>query len=568
VDEAAIRGITLLNRTGEPKNKELIMGTVGPGACWFDADGDGRLDLFIPNGSWLVGPRRDRFYDGPDRPRDALYMQQPDGTFRDEAKARGVDDDAWGFGAAAADLDNDGDQDLVVANLGYNRLYVNDGTGRFTDVAKEAGIAGRPEDWSTGIAFGDYDRDGLLDVYISNYADMFEWMRTSPQVKRKPNGDIENARVCEWQRLVVYCGPVGLPAQQHYLFRNLGGMRFQDVTRASKVWRPKEEGGPQYGFQPLFTDLNRDGWPDIYVANDSVPSFFFENLRDGTFRECAGPYGIQMSSTGVAMAGMGADACDVTCDGWPDVHKTNFADDTNCIYVAEPAEGVPLTFRDWSERAGVRQVVYKDLAWGVHVFDYDHDGDRDLFYANGHVYPEVDARPELRMTFEQQNRLLRNDSTPREGGGVRLRFTDRSNAAGSGMRIVKCSRGSAAADFDEDGDLDILVVNLNDRPNLLVNRLGSASGNWLVVGLRGNPAKGCNRDAIGAKVVLEAGGVRQWAETLRGQSFLSCNDPRLHFGLGKHDGPVTIEITWPDAAQSRSTHTIDRVNRHLRIDQP
>ncbi|MGQ0612432.1 MAG: CRTAC1 family protein [Planctomycetaceae bacterium] len=568
VDEAAARGITLLNQTGEPRNKELIMGTVGPGCAWFDANGDGLLDLYIVNGTWLVGGRREEVYSGPDRPRNALYMQQPDGTFRDEARARGVDDDAWGFGACAFDFDNDGDQDLYVANLGPNRLYRNDGQGGFVDIAAEAGVAGVKADWSTGAAVGDYDRDGLLDLYVSNYADMFLWLREAGQVRRDEQGNVTDARTCEWQRLRVYCGPVGLPKQQHYLFRNLGKGRFEDVTKSSRVWRPEAEGGPEYGFQPLFTDLNKDGWPDIYVANDSVPAFFFENQRDGTFRECAAAYGIQLSSTGAEMAGMGADSCDINEDGWPDLHKTNFADDTNSLYIAEPVQGMPLTFRDHSDRAGIRQVVYKDLAWGVLVFDYDHDGDRDLFYANGHVYPEVDGVEGLNMKFEQTNRLLRNDSTRRAGGGVRLAFKDVSATSGPGMRIEKCSRGAAMADFDNDGDLDILVVNLNDKPNLLVNRLGQSRGHWLTIRLRGDPARGTNRDAVGAKLWIDDGRRRQYVETLRGQSFLSCNDPRVHVGLGAGAGPIRIEIVWPDAAQSRSSHTVETGDREILIEQP
>jgi len=244
-EEAEQRGITLLNGSGRPRHKELIMEAVGPGAAILDANADGLLDAFIPNGNWLVGPLREEFYTGEDRPRSALYIQRPDGTFRNEAKERGVEDDAWGFGACAADLDNDGDEDLVVGNLGPNRLYVNDGTGRFTDVAAKAGVAGAVErgqwEWSTGIAAGDYDRDGVLDLYVANYADMFKWMREAPDVERNPDGSIRNARVCSWQHLKVYCGPKGLPGQEDHLYRGLGGrdgeMRFQDVTKESGVWR-------------------------------------------------------------------------------------------------------------------------------------------------------------------------------------------------------------------------------------------------------------------------------------------------------------------------------------------
>ncbi len=569
LDEAAARGITLLNRTGRPRSKELIMEAVGPGAAVFDADGDGRMDVYVPNGNWLEGPFRTQFYTGDDRPRNALYMQQADGTFRDEAKERGVDDDAWGFGCCAADLDNDGDQDLIVANLGPNRLYVNDGKGRFTDVAGKNGFAGPAEpgkwEWSTCASVGDYDRDGVLDVYVANYADMFEWLRTAPDVRRNPDGSIIQANVCSWQRLEVYCGPLGLPRQQDRLFRGLGGrdgeLKVEDVTRTSKVWRPEAEGGPMYGFQVLFTDVNRDGWPDIYVANDSVPSFFFENQKDGTFIEKGKEYGIAVGQNGEDLAGMGADSADVNGDGLPDIHKTNFALQTNNLYIAESYKG-RVSFRDFSMRSGVEEAVYRDLGWGVQVFDYDTGGDRDIFYANGHVYPEVDMKEakDLNTTFDQFNRMFRNDST-----ADRMRFTQVDRDLGPGFDIRKGSRGASLLDLDEDGDLDILVINLNNTPDLLVNKRGAAAGHWLQLFLTGNPAKKSNRDAIGSWIVVRAGERVQHLEVIRGQGFLGCNDPRVHVGLGAWTGPVQLEITWPNG--ETTTHTIEGVDRKVRIAQ-
>ncbi len=573
-EEAAPRGITLLNGSRERlRQKELIMEAVGPGAAILDANADGLLDAYIPNGNWLVGPFRDQFYTGDDRPRSALYIQRPDGTFGNEAKERGVEDDAWGFGACAADLDNDGDQDLVVSNLGPNRLYVNDGTGHFTDIAVRAGIAGPVErgqwEWSTGIAAGDYDRDGLLDLYIANYADMFKWMREAPDVVRNPDKSIQNARVCSWQHLKVYCGPKGLPGQQHRLYRGLGGrdgaMTFEDVTKKSGVWRDV----PLYGFQPLFTDLDNDGWLDIYVANDSVPSFCFLNRRDGTFRECAFELGVAVSDTGEDLAGMGAESCDVNGDGWLDLHKTNFAFQTNNVYVAEPVETqgeggkktVALTYRDHSPWNGIKEVVFPDLAWAVLVFDFDHDMDPDIFYANGHVYPEVDTVPELGTSFEQFNRFFRN--VPR-GGEVRFELMGRE--AGPGLDVRKGSRGASLWDFDNDGDLDILVINLNDTPDLLVNQRGSREGHWLELKLLGNVAKRSNRDAIGSRVRITAGGKTQHLEAKRGQGFLGNFDPRLHVGLGKNTGPVDIEITWPNGETTKTT--VDKVDRVVEIAQP
>ncbi len=572
VDVAKARGIALLNRTGEPKEKQFIMSAVAPGVAVFDANGDGRMDIHVPNGSWLVGPQRDQLYEGEDRPRDALYIQQPDGTFVDEAKARGVDDDRWSFGACACDLDDDGDQDLIVTNIGRNRLYVNDGTGHFTDIAEAAGIAGEPSEWSTGIACADFDGDGRIDVYIANYADMFKWMRGDKSIERDPvTHEILNAAVCKWQGIKVYCGPQGLPGQQDHLYRGTGGrdgeMRFVDVTKESGVFRDKEKDrtGPLYGFQPLFTDLNGDGWLDIYVANDSCPSFHFESRGDGTFRECAAEYAIALGEMGEELAGMGADTTDLNNDGLLDLVKTNFALQTNNLYVAERDAKGQIAFRDYSTRTGLKKEVYSALGWGVLCFDYDHDGDRDIFFANGHVYPQVDdPSPDVRalkMSFEQLNMMFRNESA----AGERLRFVQVTDRLGPGLAIRKSSRGAALIDVENDGDLDIVVTNLNDRPDMLLNERGSASGHWLQLLLRGNPARKSNRDAIGSVVVVRAGGLTQTFETKRGQSFLGCNDPRIHVGLGRHAGAVTVEIRWPN--RETSTHTFPGVDRQVEIVQ-
>jgi len=572
-EEAAERGITLLNGSGRPRRKELVMETVGPGAAILDVNGDGLLDAFLPNGSWLEGELREDLYKGGDRPRSALYVQRPGGTFVNEAKERGVEDDAWGFGACAADLDNDGDEDLLVSNLGPNRLYVNDGTGHFTEIAARAGISGPADrgawEWSTGIAVGDYDRDGVLDVYIASYADMFTWLRESPEVKRGPDGGIVDARVCTWQQLLVYCGPLGLPGQQDHLYRGLGGhdgdLRFEDRTKQSGVWRTPEAGGPLYGFQPLFTDLNNDGWPDLYVANDSVPSLCFLNRRDGTFRECASELGIALSESGEDLAGMGAASVDLNGDGWLDVLKTNFAFETNNIYVAEPIAGpkgaVRLTYRDQSPWNGVKADVYPDLSWAVLVFDFDHDMDQDIFYANGHVYPEVDSVPALGTSFDQFNKLFRN---VRRGGEVR--FERVGGEAGPGLEVKKASRGASLWDFDNDGDLDILVVNLNSTPDLLVNRRGSASGHWLELKLVGNVGKGSNRDAVGSRVRVTTGGRTQHFEVKRGEGLFGNHDPRVHAGLGPNTGPVEVEITWPNGETTR--HALEAVDRVVTIAQP
>ncbi len=563
VNEAAKCGLDEINRTGEEGKKQFIMSAVGPGAAIFDANGDGLLDIYIPNGNRLLPPFFNKLYAGDDRPRNSLYMQQKDGTFRDEAKQRGVDCARWGFGACAADLDNDGDQDLLVANLFLNRLYLNDGKGHFTDVAVEAGVAGKKVEWTTGFSIGDYDRDGLPDLYVTNYADMFEWMRIEPKIRRGPNNEIQKANVCTWQRLEVYCGPMGLPAQQDHLMRGLGvkdGIpRFEDVSKATGITRPgTDTAAAAYGFQAIFADLNQDGRPDIYVANDSTPSFYFEQLEDGTFLECAKRRGIALSDTGDPMAGMGADAADVNGDGQMDLLKTNFALQTYNLYIGDYFKGV-MAWNEWSMRTGLDQVVFSSLGWGGLFLDYDNDGDLDIFFANGHVYPEVDSVPALATRFKQRNHLIRNEFVPK--GKLRLR--DATNEAGSGFDVIKSSRGAAFGDIDNDGDLDIVVINLNEEPDLLINHRGNKAGHWIQLRLLGNPARKVTRDALHTLVVVESATGKQHFQIRRGRGFLSSSDPRLHVGLGADAAEqVKVTITWPSAGGKNrgesETHMVAR----------
>jgi len=565
VDEAEKRGITALNRTGEPGKKMFIVGGVGPGAAVFDADGDGRLDVYIPNGNRLLPPYYLSLDTAEDRPRNALYMQQPDGTFVDEATERGVDCDRWGFGCAAADLDNDGDQDLLVANLTENRLYRNDGTGRFTDVADAANAAGRREDWTTGFAIGDVNRDGLPDIYVANYGDMFGWIRHSPSVKRNAKGEVVKAS-CIWQKLDVYCGPKGLPAQQDYLLLGKGVVDgvpvFEDVTRRAGIHRPGQTGtrnGPGFGFQALIADFNHDFHPDIFVANDTTPSLYFESNGDGTFRECAEERGVAFDHMGTELAGMGADFGDINRDGHFDMVKTNFALQTYNLYVADWFKG-RIEWKEWSMRTGMDRDVWTALGWSALLFDFDHDADLDIFFANGHVFPEVDQVPKLNMSFKQLNQLFRN--TLSEKGELNVLYV---RDAGPAFSVQEASRGASLGDIDNDGDLDIVVVNLNARPNLYMNTRGSAQGRWLQLALTGDPEKGVTRDALHALVTVETAEAKQHFQVARGRGFIGTNDPRLHVGLGESPGPVTVSIRWPNGDET--TRKVVDVNRVVEIAQ-
>ena len=567
VDEAKKRGVNQLNRTGKEGKKDFIMSAVGPGAALFDADGDGRLDIYIPNGNRLMPPRFDTLYEGEDRPRNALYMQQEDGTFVDQATERGVNCDRWGFGATAADVDNDGDQDLLVANLFFNRLYLNDGTGKFRDVAVEAGVAGEKVEWSTCIAVGDVNSDGIPDLYVANYADMFEWMRTNDMIVRKPNGEIVKAAVCPWQKLEVYCGPRGLPAQQDHLYLGRGlkdGIpQYEEVTKASGILRPgksETRHGPAWGFQVLIADFNHDKKPDIFVSNDSAPSHYFENrgAADGaevTFEECAGQRGVAFSSMGDKLAGMGADIGDINRDGHFDMIKTNFSLQTYNLYIAEWFKG-RMDWVEYSMRTGVDKAVWSSLGWGAILADIDHDGDLDIYFANGHVYPEVDSVPQLGMKFKQNNQLFLNRLVE-EG---KLKVDEVSTEAGPGLAIVESSRGSSSGDLDNDGDIDYVIVNLNGMPNLLYNQRGSEQGRWLLIDLVGDVKKKSTRDAYGAIVKVESGAGTQYLQNVRARGFLGSCDPRLHVGLGQKPGEVTITVTWPDGSESVvKTSDVDRV---------
>lgn len=561
VDEAAMRGVDQLNRTGKEGKKDFIMSAVGPGAAIFDANGDGLLDIYLPNGSRLMPPKFEKLYEGADRPRNSLYIQQKDGRFLDEAKARGVDCDRWGFGATAADVDNDGDQDLLVANLFLNRLYLNDGTGNFRDVAVEAGVAGKKAEWSSCIAVGDFNLDGIPDLYVTNYADMFEWMRTSKMIVRNSKGDILKSAVCPWQKLEVYCGPRSLPAQQDYLYlgRGLkdGVPQYEDVTKAAGIRRPGKSGtrhGPAWGFQVLIADFNHDRLPDIFVANDSSPSFYFENKGDGTFVECAGQRGVAFSSMGDELAGMGADMGDINRDGNFDIIKTNFSLQTYNLYIAEWFKE-RIDWVEYSMRSGVDKAVWSSLGWGALLADVDNDGDADMFFANGHVYPEVDSVPQLGMKFKQNNQLFLNRLV--ETG--RLQVREVTTSAGPGFAIVESSRGASLGDLDNDGDLDYVIVNLNARPNLLYNVRGNKQGHWLRLRLVGDPTKKTTRDAYGAIVQVDSGAGTQYFQNVRARGFLGSSDPRMHVGLGKNPGNVKVTVTWPDGGTSVvETTDVDR----------
>jgi hypothetical protein len=505
VDVAAQSGLTLLNICGGPA-KDYIVDEVGSGAAWFDYDNDGNLDALIVNGS-----TRERVKQGGD-PLVALYRNDGKGHFTDVTAASRLTRRGWGMGVCVADYNNDGFDDVyVTAVMGPNALYKNNGNGTFTDVTRQAGVG--HTGWGTGCAFGDYDRDGNVDLYVANYVAFDE--RTIPRRGAEAG--------CKFMTVDVSCGPKGLAGEPDVLYRNDGHGGFTDVTRAAGI---KDPG--YYGFGVLFTDLDDDGWPDIFVANDSTPNFLFHNNHNGTFSETGLVAGVAVSGDGREQAGMGVDAGDFNGDGHLDLVVTHFSHDYTTVY-ENSAQGV---FTDASYATGVAIGAGRYLGWGVGFVDVDNNGLLDLFQANGHIYPEVDSHG-LGTKYRQRKQLFQNLGNKR--------FQEITDQVGGGLLIEKSSRGAAFGDYDNDGDIDILVVNLDDRPTLLRN--DSAGGNhWITVGLVGTRS---NRDAIGARVRVTAGGRTQTSEVRSGGSYLSQNDRRAHFGLGVADRVEQVQIRWP-----------------------
>jgi enediyne biosynthesis protein E4 len=507
VDVAEQAGITLLNICGGA-SKDYIVEVNGNGAAFFDYDNDGDVDVLIVNGSTLPNMKQ-----GGDQ-MIALFRNDGKGHFADVTRASGLSARGWGMGTCIADYDNDGFQDAYVTAFGPNVLVHNNGDGTFTDVTARAGV-GDPR-WSTNCAFGDYDRDGDLDLYVANYLAFSEL--TVPKRGTSSN--------CKYLGIDVMCGPRDLVGESDVLYRNNGDGTFTDVTRSAGIVDPGN-----YGFGVLFSDLDGDGWPDIFVANDSVSNSLFRNNRDGTFSEIGLPSGLALSGDGKAQASMGADAADYDGDGRLDVFVTNFSHDYNTLY-QNSADGF---FSDVSYKAGLAAPSLPFLGWGAGFADFDNDGLLDIFVANGHVYPQIDQFA-VGTKYLQRKQLFKNLGTGR--------FRDVSDEVAGGLLIEKSSRGAAFGDIDNDGDIDVLVINMNDRPTLLRNDT-TAGNSWITLKL---VAKSGNRDAIGARVSLEQEGRIQVSEIRSGGSYLSHNDRRVHFGLGGRTNVPPVKVRWPDGA--------------------
>ncbi len=519
-------GLEFVQVCGGDKSKKYILETTGSGVAWIDYDNDGWLDIFFVNGSHLntqpPGPA----------PSNQLLHNNRDGTFTDVTAKAGLARSGWGQGVCIGDYDNDGFDDIFVSYWGSDVLYHNNGDGTFTDVSHQSGVAGDASRWSSGCAFVDYDRDGKLDLFVTHY------VKFSLQTAKDPGSN----PYCIYRGLSVNCGPRGLMGETSTLYHNNGDGTFSDVSVKSGIGAPSG----YFGLGVLVADFDNDGWPDIYVASDSTPSLLFLNNHDGTFREEGTLRGVAFSEEGMEQAGMGVSAADYDRDGWLDLLKTNFSDETVNLYHNDGKAG----FTNASEAAGLNKYTHF-VGWGCGFFDPDNDGLLDILYVNGHVYPELE-RLHADTTYREPCVLYRNV------GGY---FQDVSQLAGSAITKPATGRGCAFGDYNNDGCVDVLINNQNARPSLLKVKQENQN-HWITLKLEGRKS---NRSAIGARVKCRAGSLVQIDEVRSGGSYLSQNDLRIHFGLAQENNIDLIEVSWPSGIVDQFCNVM--VDRFVHIEE-
>ncbi len=504
VDVTQASGIRFKHTTAP--EKKYIVESMSGGVALFDYDNDGWLDIYLTN-SLTVDTANDS-----KNSRGALYHNNRDGTFTDVTEKSGLGYPGWAMGIATADYDGDGWVDVYITCLGPNHLYHNNGDGTFTDVTQKAGVDDAR--WSTGAAFGDYDNDGNLDLFVANYVDF--------RLKDLP--EFGKGKFCQYRGVPVQCGPRGLTGAGDSLFHNNGDGAFTDVSKKAGVSDPDG----RFGMSALWSDLDGDGWMDLYVANDSGPNFLYKNNRDGTFKEIGLLSGCAVGEDGNEQGSMGLAIGDYDHDGLLDIFVTNFADEYNTLYRQEKG----MFFADVSFASKLAQVSIPYVGWAADFIDFDNDGWVDLMVVNGHVYPQVDSIS-IGTTYAQRVLLLHN-----EHNGT---FSEVAASCGDALTTRRVSRGAAFGDIDNDGDIDVVINNLDDSAVILRND-GGNKNNWINIKTVGSKR---NRDALGAQVKVKAEELVQVKEVYSGGSYISQNDTRLHFGLGKKTRVDSIEVRWP-----------------------
>ncbi|MDP9161837.1 MAG: CRTAC1 family protein [Acidobacteriota bacterium] len=488
-------------------DKRYIIESMSGGVGFIDCDNDGNLDILAINASSV-----DRYKAGGD-PMLTLYHQEGDLKFKDITKEAGLTTRGWGMGVAVADFDNDGWQDIYVTGYGHNVLYRNLGNCKFEDVTEKAGVAA--SGFSTGAAWGDFDRDGHVDLFVPRY--VFVDINKLPEFG-------SNDKFCRFRGVMVQCGPWGLPGESDFLFRNRGDGTFEDVSKKAGVDDPKH----YFGMQGVWGDYDNDGWPDLYVANDAGPNYLYHNKHDGTFEDVGLLSGASLSADGREQGSMGVDFGDIDHDGLFDIVVTNFTDEPDTLYWNRGQQG----FVDISWASRIAQPSYPLVGWGTAFFDMDNDGWLDIFVANGHVYPQMDL-VKGGAPYRQPFLLFRNNRD--------RTFEDVTAQSGLSALPPKARRGAAFGDVNNDGKIDVLVLNVGEPPTLLINRTETPSHAVLLKLIGGKS----NKAAIGARATVTTGDLVQFNEVRGGSSYMSQNDLRLQFGLGSKTMMDSIEVRWP-----------------------
>jgi hypothetical protein len=525
-DIAREAGITFQHHAAP--EKKFIVESMSGGVALLDFDNDGLLDIYLTD-SLTVDTAKN-----PRAARSALYRNLGNGKFEDVTDKAGVGHPGWAMGVCTADVDGDGWEDLYVTGLGRNYLYHNNHDGTFTDIAEQAGVAGGG--WSAGCGFADYDRDGNLDLFVSRYVKI--------DLEHLP--EFGSGKTCQYRGIAVQCGPRGLPGETDLLFHNDGNGHFTEVSEKAGVSDPRR----YFGLGVAWFDYNGDGWPDLYVANDSGPSYLYENQKDGTFKEVAFPMGVAVSEDGGEQGGMGVAVGDYDNSGRFSLYKTNFVEEYNSLFHNEGDHFADVSFRSKTAPSSLPYVK-----WGTAFFDYDNDGFLDIISVNGHVYPQIGlARLGASAGYRQRKLLYHN-----RGDGT---FEEVAEQFGPALTEPRVSRGLAVGDLDNDGRLDLVVNDLDGNAQVLHNELADV-GHWLRVKLKG---KGRNTDAIGAVVTVKAGKLRLTRLVQSGTSYLSQDDMRSHFGLAQEPQADSIEVRWPDGTITRRERV--KANQQVEIEQP